>query len=111
MGLTDAQRRSLEVKLYEPLRQDCDMAESIGCRAKIFRGMPVSCGPVVSCIQLNVSDRIPDGFITLLKLQRLDLTVEATVLRGPWKDLFDQSVFEQARARLQSYGRAALAGI
>jgi hypothetical protein len=111
VGLTDAQRRSLEAKLYEQLRQDCDIAESIGYRARIFRRMLASSGPVVSCMQLITSDRIADGFITLLELNRLDITVEATVLRGPWKALFDDSVLERARVRLREYRRADLADI
>jgi hypothetical protein len=97
--------------LYEQLRQDCDIAESIGYRARIFRRMLASSGPVVSCMQLIMSDRIADGFITLLELNRLDVTVEATVLRGPCKDLFDESILERARVRLRKYGRADLADI
>lgn len=73
--------------------------------------MLANSGPVGASIQVIMSDRIADGFITLLELQRLDLTVESTVIRGPWKCLFDESVLERARLRLRKYGRADLAEV
>jgi len=53
--------------------------------------------------------KIPDGFLTLFEKQRLDLTAEATVLRGPWKALFQSHELETARERLRKYGRPDLA--
>jgi len=56
-----------------------------------------------------VAAKPPDGFITLLELERLDLTAEATVLRGPWKALFEEQILALARKRLTQYERPDLA--
>jgi hypothetical protein len=46
-----------------------------------------------------MASKIPDGFIRLLELKRMELTAEAAVLRGPWQALFTEAVLEQARRR------------
>jgi hypothetical protein len=66
-------------------------------------------GPVEACRQVIMASKIPDGFIRLLELKRLELTAEATVLRGPWQALFSEAVLAQARGRLVAYGREDLA--
>jgi hypothetical protein len=66
-------------------------------------------GPISACEQVILSQKIPDGFLTLLELKRLDLTAEATVLRGPWKSLFGDEVLEAARKRLRDYQHSDLA--
>jgi len=47
---------------------------------------------------------IPYGFDRLVELGRLDLSVEAIVLNGPWKQLFNDDVLEQARNKLTIFG-------
>jgi hypothetical protein len=66
-------------------------------------------GPIDACVKVIMSRKIPDGFLVLLEKKRLELTAEATVLRGPWKALFDPPVLNEARQRLQKYGRPDLA--
>jgi hypothetical protein len=107
--LAEAERRRLEGKLGEQLRQDCEESESIGYSPKQFRMMLAESGPVGACQRVILSPRIPDGFLRLLELERLDLTAEATVLRGPWRILFGTDVLEQARKRLRQYNRPDLA--
>jgi len=65
-------------------------------------------GPVEACRRVIMATKIPDGFIRLLELQRLDLKAEATILRGPWRALFDIAVLEQAKKRLKEYNRPDL---
>ncbi len=108
-GLSAAQRRKLESQLLEQLRQDCDEARRIGYRPTVFMSMMAQFGPVEACRKVIVATRPPDGFIKLLELQRLDLTAEATVLRGPWKALFDEQILALARKRLVQYERPDLA--
>jgi hypothetical protein len=55
-----------------------------------------------------MAPKIPDGFLRLLELNRLDLTAEAVVLQQPWKRLFEDNVLEQARKRLRQYNRPDL---
>jgi hypothetical protein len=50
-----------------------------------------------------LSHKIPEGFLKLLQLGRLDLTAEATVLRSPWYRLFDRDLLLRARSRLTTY--------
>lgn len=107
--LSDAEVRKLESQLLEQLRQDCDVSESIGYRAKIFRRMLAESGPVGACRRVLMTSKIPDGFMVLLEKQRLDLTAEATVLRGPWAVLFTADELQQARQRLRTYNRPDLA--
>lgn len=106
---SDPELRILTNKLREALVRDCAESESIGYPPKKFKTMMAVDGPVEACRQVIMSVKIPDGFLTLLELQRLDLTAEATVLRGEWKKLFAPEVLDQARKRLTSYNRRDLA--
>jgi hypothetical protein len=42
--------------------------------------------------------------VALWKHKRLDLTVEATILREPWQQLFSMNEKEVARERLEQLG-------
>src|SRR4051812_6561246 len=86
--LSDPERRKLEAELFEALRKDCAESRRLGYPPKIFESMMGQFGPVEACRKVIVAERPPDGFIKLLELSRLDLTAEATVLRGPWRKLF-----------------------
>ena len=94
--LTNVEKRQLEAKLYEKLRQACDESESIGYPPRQFRVMLTE-GAVSACIRDIMAPKIPDGFLELLERNRLDLTAEAIVLQWPWRPLFDVAVLEQAR--------------
>lgn len=87
--LTEPERRRLEGQLREQLRQDDEESVSIGYIPRQFRIMLTEGGPVGACVRVIMSAKTPDGFMTLLERKRLDLTAEATVLRGPWRILFD----------------------
>jgi hypothetical protein len=45
-----------------------------------------------------------EGFIKLWELGRLDLTVEAIILRNPFNPLFSREVLNTARVRLEQLG-------
>ena len=49
------------------------------------------------------SDRVSDGYVALWERQRLDLTVEALILRNPWNELFTEQELKIARYRLRQY--------
>jgi hypothetical protein len=107
--LSETERRQLEAKLGEQLRQDCDESERIGYSPRQFRLMIAESGPAEACRRVIMSPKIPDGFLKLLELQKLELTAEARVLNGPWRRLFMRDVLEQARKRLRQYDRPDLA--
>ncbi len=107
-NMTDAERRKVEGQLREQLRQDCDEARKIGYNPSLFLVRLSKHGPVEACREVIMASKIPDGFMCLLELKRLELTAEATVLRGPWRLLFSDAVLEQARERLIAFGRGDL---
>ena len=61
-------------------------------------------GGLATARQLLWSDTPSDGFATLWEHHRLDLTVEAHVLRTEFASLFSDADREQARTRLETYG-------
>jgi hypothetical protein len=107
--LTDAQYRLLEAQLRERLRQVCEEYIKIGYRPADFLSLLTGIGAVAACRTVIASTKIPDGFLRLLNLRRLELTTEATVLGGPWKVLFEDEILEAARHRLRLYKRPDLA--
>ena len=51
------------------------------------------------------SPKPSDGYTKLFERNRLDLTVEATVVNEPrWRNLFTDDEFKKAKARLKQYG-------
>jgi hypothetical protein len=54
--------------------------------------------------QLLWSNSPSEGFTTLWERGRLDLTVEAYILRDEFASIFTDEDCEQARARLEEYG-------
>ena len=61
-------------------------------------------GGLATARQLLWSDAPSEGFTTLWERRRLDLTVEAHVLRSEFGPLFSEADRERALERLESYG-------
>jgi putative restriction endonuclease len=53
---------------------------------------------------LDPSKPVSEGFVKLWEAGRLDLTVEALVIKKPWSDYFAQPMLEAARKRLRDAG-------
>jgi len=53
---------------------------------------------------LDSSKPVSEGFVKLWEAGRLDLSVEALVLKKPWSDYFTQPMLEAARQRLRDAG-------
>lgn len=62
---------------------------------------------VGSARQLLYSSHVSDGFTALWERRRLDLAVEAVVLRPEFDELFTDEEHEIARERPASYGYGA----
>ena len=61
-------------------------------------------GPVNTAVDLVMAPTYHEGFTKLWELGRLDLTVEAIILREPFNKLFSQQVLSTARSKLEKLG-------
>jgi hypothetical protein len=65
-------------------------------------------GAVDTAIQLVTASKLHEGFTKLWELGRLDLTVEAIILRDPYNQLFTKEVLDSAKERLNALGYEAV---
>lgn len=96
-------------KLEDVLEREFQKAVSIcigqyGYRPSYFLQMLGNYGPVDTAIRLVTAPKFHEGFTKLWELRRLDLTVEAIILRNPYNQLFTEEVLEKARERLGNLG-------
>ena len=80
--------------------------DEAGYTATYFLRMLTDHGPVETARRLIASDQPSDGFTTLWERNRLDLSVEATVLRPEFAVLFTEDERDACRRRLALYGVA-----
>jgi DNA-binding Lrp family transcriptional regulator len=82
----------------------CALRE-LNYNAKLFHNMLSERGGLATAKALINAAKPSDGYTALYERNRLDLTVEAVVLRGvEWPDLFEVEELNRARKRLQQYG-------
>jgi hypothetical protein len=86
------------VRIYTTAKSD------VGYNATRFLQMVSDEGGVAAARKLLAADRPSDGFTTLWEASRLDLSVEAHVLRPEFAVLFTDAERETARRRLAEYG-------
>ncbi|NLB81252.1 MAG: hypothetical protein GX800_06525 [Clostridiaceae bacterium] len=87
-------------ELLEAVRQ-CQ--EQLSYNPTYFLRMFHEKGPVEAAKILVNSPAPAEGFTKLWEKQRLDLTVEAHVIKDQYNSLFEQEEIEKARKRLQDY--------
>ncbi len=73
-------------------------------KASVFLGMVVEDGGLKTAQYLLHTPRVSDGYTALYERGRLDLTVEALILRPEWQDLFSDDERRTAMDRLREYG-------
>jgi hypothetical protein len=61
-------------------------------------------GAVGTAIKLVTAAKFHEGFTKLWEFGRLDLTVEAIMLRSPYRQLFSKEVLDKALERLTALG-------
>jgi hypothetical protein len=98
MSQAERQFHRAMVAIYETAKRD------LGYNATRFLQMISEQGGLAAARQLLWSDQPSDGFTTLWSHHRLDLTVEAHVLKPDYESLFTETDREQARQRLELYG-------
>lgn len=75
-----------------------------GYHASIFAALLAERGGLATARYLLGREEVSDGYTNLWQLHRLDLTVEAYVLRPEFQPLFTSAELETARPRLKDYG-------
>jgi hypothetical protein len=75
-----------------------------GYNATYFLRMLSDHGPIDTARRLITSTQPSEGFTQLWQRGRLDLTVEASVLRPEFADLFTEEERDACRRRLSEYG-------
>ena len=75
-----------------------------GYTPSFFLGMLSELGPLGTARKLLHAPAVSDGFSNLWERGRLDLTVEALVLRPEFSSLFTDEELDRARNRLEQFG-------
>ncbi|GAA1467225.1 DUF262 domain-containing protein [Nocardiopsis exhalans] len=86
------------LSVYERAKNEADYT------ASFFLGMISELGPLGTARKLLNSPAVSDGFANLWERGRLDLTVEALVLRPEFAPLFTEEELARARTRLEQFG-------
>ena len=81
-------------------RAKCDA----GYDASRFLGMVSDKGGYEAARTLLHAPKVSDGYTALWERKRLDLTVEALILKSEWHDLFSDAERDIAHQRLIEYG-------
>lgn len=98
MDQAERQFHTAMVAIYETAK--CDL----GYNATRFLQMISEQGGLATARQLLWSDQPSEGFTTLWSHHRLDLTVEAHIIKPEFAGLFTDADRERARIRLERYG-------
>ncbi|RLP94748.1 caspase family protein [Micromonospora sp. BL4] len=104
-SMPPAQTDELEKKFHQALVNGYrSMKREINYNATIYIRMISTLGGLGAARQLLHASSVSSGFTTLWEKGRLDLTVEAFVMREPWSALFTDEELQIARDRLAEYG-------
>lgn len=86
------------LSIYKQAKAECDY------NATRFLRMVNEQGGLQAAKTLLHAPGYSEGFTAIWECGRLDLTMEALVLRGEWRDLFSEGELKTARKRLEDYG-------
>lgn len=86
------------MKIYEQAKLEC------GYRANRFRNMVLEMGGLQTAKQLLSTESYSEGLTRLWEEKRLDISMEATVLQEPWRDLFTKGELAIAKKKLEELG-------
>lgn len=93
--------KELENQFYFDMLKICNVAKKeLGYDPKIFRGMVANNGGVTTAKQLLRYKDVQYGFDVLWKEKRLDLTMEAHVIKPEYMILFTADEINEAKNRL-----------
>ena len=95
---------NLEGGFHQEMLRIYEEAKRFDYQANYFLGMVVEQGGLTAARGLLRGNQVSDGFTRLWEEGRLDLSVEALVLRDPWNALFTGEELSEARRRLEGAG-------
>lgn len=98
MSSLEAQFHRAMIGIYEHAKAEC------GYNATRFLGMLSEKGGLRTAQILLATSQPSDGYVALWECNRLDLTVEALVLKPEFASLFTEEEKQVARNRLKEYG-------
>ena len=97
--------KELEDALEREFKKAVDICIShYGYRPSYFLQMLGNLGAVNTAIKLVTAPKFHEGFAKLWELKRLNLSVEAIVLRSPYNQLFAREVLDTALEKLKALG-------
>lgn len=102
--LEEVDKNQLIKHFHKAMLKIYDESKVIGYTPSKFRQMVTNEGGLNTAKKLINSKQLSDGFAELAHLNRLDLTVEALVLKKENRILFTESELETARERLTQLG-------
>ena len=91
----------LQLQLHQEMLRIYDEATEFGYYPMRFKQMVETHGGPGAAQLLLAGDTASSGFERLWEEGRLDLSVEALVLRAPWTTLFTESELREAERRLE----------
>lgn len=94
----------MENKFHRAMARIYEEAKKEGYTASYFLRMLSEHGGVETARRLVNAEAPSEGFTRLWMMKRLDLSVEALILKPEWKSLFSDEERERARDRLAKYG-------
>jgi hypothetical protein len=97
---------SLEDELHAELIHSTRESKRLGYNPTYFLQMLGEHGAVATAQRLLVGETPSEGFYTLAQKSRLDLTLEASVVKAKFRELFTDEELHVASARLK-VGREA----
>jgi len=100
-------RKALERRFHNEMVNIHRRAKTeAGYNATRFLQMVQVQGGLATAHELLRHNTVSEGFTALALKQKLDLTVEALVLREPWRQLFTAEELARAELRLRSTSSA-----
>ena len=94
----------LEAEFHRAMLNIYDAAVELGYRPVRFLQMVHEHGGVEAARRLLGAPEAQEGLTTLWELGRLDISMEALVVRERWAPLFSIAERQVARERLKAYG-------
>lgn len=95
--------RDIESAFHQEMLNIYDEATQAGYHPTSFRRMVNEHGGVEAAHRLLAPENVTEGFTRLWELGRLDLTVEALILKPAYAALFSAEEREKARQRLEAF--------
>ncbi|MDP2926655.1 MAG: hypothetical protein Q8N65_00745 [bacterium] len=94
-------KKELESNFETGMLSDYKEAQKLGYNATRFLNMFYEFGGVTTAKKLLAKEEfVQEGVVKLWELGRLDLSIEALVLKPEYKDLFSRTELEIAKDRL-----------